>query len=110
MSPPRLTPRPVPQGTSEVAAASGPAQVLPLTNPGRPRHGHPLTRVTGAPPPDRPAATGAYAGPVSAPPPPVPLAPAEWRQRAARHAERADALTAGHRARRGRDETHAVED
>ncbi|GAA5154104.1 hypothetical protein GCM10025768_24780 [Microbacterium pseudoresistens] len=35
---------------------------------------------------------------------------AEWRARAAAHAERANALTAGHRARRSRRETHPVED
>lgn len=33
-----------------------------------------------------------------------------WRARAAAHAERADALTAGHRARRARGEAHPVED
>jgi hypothetical protein len=33
-----------------------------------------------------------------------------WRERARAHAERADALTAGHRARRARGERHAVED
>lgn len=38
------------------------------------------------------------------------LAPARWRERAAAHAERADALTAGHRARRARGEAHPVED
>jgi hypothetical protein len=38
------------------------------------------------------------------------LPPAEWRHRAAAHAERADALTAARRERRGRGETHAVED
>jgi hypothetical protein len=38
------------------------------------------------------------------------LPPAEWQRRAAAHAERADALTAGHRARRSRGEAHAVED
>ncbi|WP_409328436.1 3-methyladenine DNA glycosylase [Trujillonella humicola] len=38
------------------------------------------------------------------------LPPAEWARRAAAHAERADALTAGHRARRPRGETHPIED
>jgi hypothetical protein len=33
-----------------------------------------------------------------------------WTQAATRHAERADALTAGHRARRARGERHAIED
>ncbi|MGY1745781.1 3-methyladenine DNA glycosylase [Blastococcus sp. SYSU D00695] len=41
---------------------------------------------------------------------PTALAAGEWRRRAAAHAERADALTAGHRARRSRGERHAVED
>jgi hypothetical protein len=37
--------------------------------------------------------------------------PAEvWQERALLHAERADALTAGHRARKARGERHAVED
>jgi hypothetical protein len=35
---------------------------------------------------------------------------AQWRQLAREHAERADALTAGHRARRRAGERHAVED
>ncbi|MBK5250495.1 MAG: 3-methyladenine DNA glycosylase, partial [Actinomycetales bacterium] len=34
----------------------------------------------------------------------------EWRALEAAHAERADALTAGHRRRRSRHETHPVED
>lgn len=38
------------------------------------------------------------------------LPSSEWRARAAAHAERADALTAGHRARRTARETHAIED
>ncbi|WP_231503138.1 3-methyladenine DNA glycosylase [Blastococcus sp. URHD0036] len=38
------------------------------------------------------------------------LDPADWRQRAAAHTERADALTAARRQRRARGETHAVED
>jgi len=38
------------------------------------------------------------------------LAAGVWNQLAARHAERADALTAGHRARRSRGERHAIED
>ena len=38
------------------------------------------------------------------------LAPAVWSGLAASHAERADALTAGHRARRARGERHAIED
>ncbi|MGY1741320.1 MULTISPECIES: 3-methyladenine DNA glycosylase [unclassified Blastococcus] len=42
--------------------------------------------------------------------PPARLPAGEWGRRAAAHAERADALTAGHRARRARGETHAVED
>ena len=33
-----------------------------------------------------------------------------WRGRAEAHAARADAMTAGHRARRARGETHPVED
>ncbi|SEP01261.1 3-methyladenine DNA glycosylase [Trujillonella endophytica] len=41
---------------------------------------------------------------------PESLPPAEWRHRAARHADRADALTAGHRDRRAGGEKHAVED
>ena len=41
---------------------------------------------------------------------PVRLAADVWTSRAARHAERADALTAGHRARRARGERHAIED
>jgi len=35
---------------------------------------------------------------------------AQWSARAAAHAERADALTAGHRERRSRHEKHAIED
>ena len=50
--------------------------------------------------------------------PPVPSAAptltvldaATWSERAAAHAERADALTAAHRARRSRHEKHAIED
>ncbi|MFW2513356.1 3-methyladenine DNA glycosylase [Demequina sp. SO4-13] len=38
------------------------------------------------------------------------LAAADWRERAAAHQERADALTADHRARRARNERHAIED
>ncbi|MGN6427791.1 MAG: 3-methyladenine DNA glycosylase [Leifsonia sp.] len=38
------------------------------------------------------------------------LPPGEWRAREAAHAERADALTAGHRARAARGEKHPVED
>lgn len=38
------------------------------------------------------------------------LAAAQWSGREAAHAERADALTAGHRARRAAGERHAVED
>ncbi|MDF2978094.1 MAG: hypothetical protein K0S40_2822, partial [Actinomycetospora sp.] len=38
------------------------------------------------------------------------LAEQEWRARAGVHAERADTLTAGHRARKARGETHPVED
>jgi len=38
------------------------------------------------------------------------LAEQEWRARADAHAARADALTAGHRARKARGETHPVED
>ena len=38
------------------------------------------------------------------------LADEEWRVREAAHADRADSLTAGHRARRARGETHPVED
>lgn len=38
------------------------------------------------------------------------LAEPEWRARAAAHEARADALTADHRARRARNETHPVED
>lgn len=38
------------------------------------------------------------------------LARAEWEPLAAAHAERADALTAGHRDRSGRGERHAIED
>ncbi|MEJ2885670.1 3-methyladenine DNA glycosylase [Actinomycetospora aeridis] len=38
------------------------------------------------------------------------LAARVWRERADAHAERADALTAGHRARRARGEAHPVED
>src|SRR3954467_2260297 len=33
-----------------------------------------------------------------------------WQERARAHAERADALTAGHRARKARGERHAIED
>ncbi|MCR6689395.1 3-methyladenine DNA glycosylase [Cellulomonas sp.] len=40
----------------------------------------------------------------------VVLPPDEWRARADAHAARADALTAGHRARRARGERHAIED
>lgn len=40
----------------------------------------------------------------------VALPPDEWRARADAHAARADALTAGHRARRARGERHAIED
>ncbi len=40
----------------------------------------------------------------------VVLAPSEWRAREAAHAERADALTAGHRERRARGEAHPIED
>jgi hypothetical protein len=38
------------------------------------------------------------------------VAAGEWARRIQTHAERADALTAGHRARRARGERHAVED
>jgi len=38
------------------------------------------------------------------------LQPSEWRARASAHAERADALTAGHRQRAQRGEKHPVED
>jgi hypothetical protein len=38
------------------------------------------------------------------------LAADDWRARAGEHAARADALTAGHRARRARGEAHPVED
>ena len=38
------------------------------------------------------------------------LAPETWAALAAEHAERADRLTAGHRARRARGERHAIED
>lgn len=38
------------------------------------------------------------------------LASGEWRARAAAHADRADALTAGHRARKARGQAHPVED
>jgi len=38
------------------------------------------------------------------------LTPQEWGERSAAHAERADALSAGHRERRGRGAAHAVED
>jgi hypothetical protein len=41
---------------------------------------------------------------------PVRLAAAEWTERARAHAERADALTAAHRARRAAGTRHAVED
>ncbi|MBD7917639.1 3-methyladenine DNA glycosylase [Cellulomonas sp. Sa3CUA2] len=41
---------------------------------------------------------------------PTVLDAAAWAPRAAAHAERADVLTAGHRARRSRHEKHAVED
>jgi hypothetical protein len=40
----------------------------------------------------------------------VVLEPAVWRARLAAHEARADALSAGHRARRSRGEAHAVED
>ncbi|MBO3087811.1 3-methyladenine DNA glycosylase [Cellulomonas dongxiuzhuiae] len=43
-------------------------------------------------------------------PTPTALDAAAWSTYAAAHAERADALTAGHRARRSRHEKHAVED
>ncbi|GAA4970256.1 hypothetical protein GCM10023225_10390 [Kineococcus glutinatus] len=43
-------------------------------------------------------------------PAPLVLDEADWRTREAAHAERADALTAGARARRERGEAHAVED
>jgi hypothetical protein len=43
-------------------------------------------------------------------PPTVRLSADAWTDRAASHAERADALTAGHRARRARGERHAIED
>lgn len=45
-----------------------------------------------------------------APPPPLLLDAAAWRDLADRHAARADALTAGHRARAARGEKHPVED
>ncbi|MEI5582542.1 MULTISPECIES: 3-methyladenine DNA glycosylase [unclassified Agromyces] len=38
------------------------------------------------------------------------LAAADWREREAAHAERADALTAAHRERRARGEPHPIED
>lgn len=41
---------------------------------------------------------------------PTRLPAAEWRRRSGLHAARADALTAGHRARRVRGQAHAVED
>jgi len=40
----------------------------------------------------------------------IPLPAADWRAREAAHAERADALTAGHRARASRGEKHPIED
>ncbi|MGY1660677.1 3-methyladenine DNA glycosylase [Geodermatophilus sp. SYSU D00705] len=43
-------------------------------------------------------------------PEPVHLPPEVWQERARVHAERADALTAGHRARRVTGQRHAVED
>ena len=43
-------------------------------------------------------------------PAPALLAAEAWRAREAAHADRADALTAGHRARRARGEIHPVED
>jgi len=43
-------------------------------------------------------------------PSPLRLAPGAWSRLAAEHAQRADALTAGHRARRARGERHAIED
>lgn len=49
-------------------------------------------------------------GPAAPPAAPVVLDPPTWRSRAAAHAERADALTAGHRDRRSRGERHPVED
>jgi hypothetical protein len=52
--------------------------------------------------------TPAYAGRVSAAVPVLPVA--TWTARAAAHAERADALTAGHRARRVAGRRHAIED
>lgn len=48
--------------------------------------------------------------PPSAAPTVVVLDAPTWRSRAAAHGERADALTAGHRARRSRGERHPVED
>ncbi len=53
-------------------------------------------------------APGPAAGPAAVPA--AVLDPAAWRERAAAHAARADALTAGHRARRARGERHAIED
>ncbi|QCB94193.1 3-methyladenine DNA glycosylase [Cellulomonas shaoxiangyii] len=48
--------------------------------------------------------------PATAPADVVVLPPATWRAAADAHAARADALTAGHRARRSRHERHAIED
>ena len=57
----------------------------------------------------RPEVPASYPGPV---PPAVPsrLSAAEWTALARAHAERADALTAGHRARRATGTRHPVED
>ncbi|MDD7929682.1 3-methyladenine DNA glycosylase [Microbacterium thalli] len=47
---------------------------------------------------------------LAAAPPPTRLSSDEWRDRADAHAERADALTAAHRARSARGQKHPVED
>ncbi|MDN8547538.1 3-methyladenine DNA glycosylase [Microbacterium sp. NM3R9] len=47
---------------------------------------------------------------LTAAPPPTRLSSDEWRDRADAHAERADALTAAHRARSARGQKHPVED
>jgi len=60
--------------------------------------------VTPTTTPDRSAVAPA------APPSPTALPAPQWRALASSHAQRADALTAGHRERRSRHERHAVED
>jgi hypothetical protein len=64
--------------------------------------------VTAGPVPAPPAVVGAVGGPARAPVTSLPAA--AWQPRLAGHELRADALTAGHRARRATGQRHAIDD